>query len=54
MKPNPWWHYQRSRVFALFRRTDRAVAELQTALRIDPSYVPAISSLGFLYGSMDF
>jgi len=47
MKLNPWCLYQRSRLFALFKRYDQAVDDLREALRIEPSYARAASSLGF-------
>jgi tetratricopeptide (TPR) repeat protein len=52
MKIKPWWHVQRSRLFAMFKQHERAADELREALRLDPAYVRAACALGFLYGSL--
>ena len=52
MKFDLWWLYQRAKVFSLLRRPDMAVDDLQAALRIDPAFVRAAASLGFLYGTL--
>src|SRR5678815_5758942 len=52
MKLNPWMYYQRSRLLALVKRDDDAISDLQAALRLDPSFARAASSLGFLYAKV--
>jgi len=52
MKLNPWLYYQRSRLLALVKRDDDAISDLQAALRLDPSFARAASSLGFLYAKV--
>ena len=45
------WHYELARLFLFFKMEERAVTQLEAALRNDSEYVVAHESLAFLHAS---
>lgn len=53
MNFDQWRHYIRARLFQAFDKNQQAATEYRQALRHNPQFVRAASSLGYLYARQD-